>query len=132
MISATDRAYCAGLFEGEGSIHSSIRNSTNGTSRQRSIVLSITMTDREPLDLFDDIVGRGSIRGPFVAKNTGKPLYEYRIGRFEAIQFVVCNIWGWLSPRRKEQIEKAIKNYTTFNLTNKPMKLHRNTYGDYR
>lgn len=132
MISAIDRAYCAGLFEGEGSIFSSYRASTNGTSTQRSIVLTISMSDRFPLDLFGDAIGAGSLRGPYSTKGGTKPMYEYRVGRFEIVQFAICNMWQWLSPRRKEQCIKAIKNYTEFGLTNKPKKLRRNNRGDYR
>lgn len=134
MISAIDRAYCAGLFEGEGSIFSSYRASTNGTSTQRSIVVSISMSDRLPLDLFGDAIGAGSVRGPYknTAPNAIKAMYEYRTGKFEVVQFIVCNIWEWLSPRRKEQCTKALANYTSFELTNKPKKLRRNNRGDYR
>jgi hypothetical protein len=132
VIKDINRAYCAGLFEGEGTIHSSIRNKSGGSSRQRSIAISITMSDVMPLELFGDIVGAGTIRGPFSSKYGNKLMYEYRTNKFETVQFIICNIWDWLSPRRKEQCVKAINNYTSFKLSGPAYSLKRNNRGDYR
>jgi hypothetical protein len=109
VIKAEDRAYCAGLYEGEGNIFSLIIKDKlkDGTDARpyRAIKLRISMTDREPLDLFDDIMGFGRVDGPTQKGSKHyKPMFCYEITGFERVQFVVCQMWDWLSPRRKEQI----------------------------
>jgi hypothetical protein len=129
MITREDRAYLAGLFEGEGSIYAQIRQYPNGTTQQRSICITLSMTDRMPVELFGDIIGAGSVRGPYNTvtghNKNWKPKYDYRTNRFEIVQFIVCNIWEWLSPRRREQCIKAIQTYTSFQLVNSPKRLKR-------
>lgn len=135
MITAINRAYCAGLFEGEGNIYSCTRTSYKKNKKPgaliRQIKLDIGMTDLLPLELFNDIVGVGTINGPYDNKYGYKLRYMWRTDRFEEVQFVICNIWDWLSPRRKEQIVKALTSYTSFKLTNHPMRLSKNR-GNYR
>lgn len=114
-MQAEDRAYCAGLYEGEGYITFGLRkrNYQDGTPGRssRTIVLGIGMTDRYPLDLFDDVVGFGIIYGPYDKGSNSKPMYTYKVYGLERVQHVVCNIWYWLSPRRKDQITTAFTKY---------------------
>lgn len=138
MISKTDRAYCAGLFEGEGTIHARIRSYKRkfkeGYTTQRNISLAIAMAHQWPLEIFADAFGMGTVIGPFPnrAPNGIKPMYEFKTARFENIQFIVCNMWDWLSPERKLQCAKALKTYTSYELKNTPSHLKRNHRGDYR
>jgi len=118
IMEPEDRAYCAGLFEGEGNIHFSI-NKRNGRKSYRNIGIEISMTDREPLDLFDDLMGFGMVYGPIDGGNTRlgtreKLHYRYRVSGFERVQFVICQMWFWLSPRRKIQIAEALTSFTAF------------------
>jgi hypothetical protein len=125
LIPEKDRAYCAGLYEGEGSIVFTLRSQKkrDGSSGKfiRGIVLSINMTDVYPLELFEDIIGYGSVIGPFARGETEKgsirkPYYRYYVTGFERVQFAICQLWDWLSPRRKEQIEKAFTSYTSHHI----------------
>lgn len=120
-ISSTNRAYCAGLYEGEGSI-SFITKMNRGTTPTRSIRLSISMTDLYPLELFQDFIEVGTIYGPYASFRPGnKSTYLYQVYKYKDVLHVVSNIWYWLSPRRKEQIEKTMDAYSAFILIN-----HRN------
>ena len=112
-MSKEDRAYCAGLFEGEGHIGCYIKKNPKGYM-VRNLTLSIGMQNKEPLELVQDILNVGSLKGPYRNK-----MYIYAVRNFEHIQFVVCNLWFWLSPRRREQAEIALTTFHSFNLVSK-------------
>lgn len=104
-IKPEDRAYCAGLFEGEGSIVY-----TNGKSR--GIQLSIHSIDEHPLALFCELMGFGTVRGPYQRRTFNNlPIYKFDIVGYEKVQYAICQLWFWLSPRRKEQVIKALRGY---------------------
>ncbi len=119
MLEPEERAYCAGLFEGEGSISFTtgipLLKSGERGNPYRGIQLRIEMTDREPLELFGNMMGMGTLAGPF-PRNRKIPIYRYRVTGFEKVQYAICQLWFWLSPRRKEQISKALKSYTSHRL----------------
>ena len=118
MLSKESRAYCAGLYEGEGSI-----NFYKSRGR-RAIRINIQMTDRQPLELFQDFMGVGTIYGPY-QRGALKPIFQYQAHGFEAVQFIVCNIWSWLTERREHQIVNAFKNYTSHIITHPNMQRKR-------
>lgn len=100
-----DRAYCAGLFEGEGSICY-----TKGKSR--NIQISIHSIDEFTLNLFSELMGVGTVRGPYQRRTfDNQPIYKYDITGYPKVQFAICQMWFWLSPRRKEQITKALRGF---------------------
>lgn len=126
-------AYCAGLFEGEGTVGTYIRRPTeylheNGryyTYKSRSkIQLKIAMTDSSPLYIFADTFDRGSLLGPYKIRHTvhGKKVeetgykdrYHFEAWGFQGVQYIMAIIWPWLSLRRKEQYKKAVKIYLDF------------------
>lgn len=129
MIKEAYRTYCAGLFEGEGNIRY-YEHTTRTGNVKRSIRISIGMTDIYPLQLFYDIMEVGTLRenAQFGLKST-KPIHIYSASRFEHVQFIVCNIWDWLSPRRKEQIKTSITAYTSWKGKRTPYSLSRNEGG---
>lgn len=116
MIKAEDRAYCAGLFEGEGNINFGVTN-IKQRSPSRAISLVIRMTDKEPLDLFNDLIGFGNVTGPYNNGDKNKNIYCYKVTGYERVQFTVCQIWQWLSPRRKELIALALTDFKAFEIT---------------
>ncbi len=107
-------AYCAGLYEGEGSIGCSFsmdyRNRNPDKKPVRKLVLKISMTDVEPLIHFADFMELGSVTGPYELAS-GKMLYEYRIGTFEDVKLAIDRMYPWLSPRRQKQADAAIAKY---------------------
>lgn len=118
-------AWCAGMFEGEGSVRSRLTPSsyihTNGkrsSSQSVNIELKVTSTDLFPLELFNDIFDNaGSIytTNPNFTiskqKRTAK-LYKIRYDltfcNYKAVKHIYTNIEFWLSPRRKDQCETAL------------------------
>jgi hypothetical protein len=93
-------AYCAGLYEGEGSLITPSRGSAR---------LAVQMTDLEPLQKFQSIMG-GRISGPFTdRKRPGrKPWWCYAISNWGEVSKVIILIRPWLSPRRQARIDEAL------------------------
>jgi hypothetical protein len=102
-----DLAYCAGLYEGEGTVYTNLIK-----GKYRYINLAIVMSDLEPLYLFADTVNVGRLNGPYNLNYKDglirKERYRYYASGFEKVQYIIAMIWPWLSPRRKEQYERAV------------------------
>jgi hypothetical protein len=98
--------WAAGLYEGEGSFYFN-RN-------DNSIYLRIGMTDRWPLDRFRQIVGAGSVCGPYGPYSDHphwSPQWAYSCNGWQNCAQVVNLVWDFLSPRRQKQIEIAVERY---------------------
>lgn len=124
-----DVAYCAGLYEGEGTVGTYISKEGTYWSKERRkyrtkperavIGLRIRMTDLFPLQLFQDTFDAGYLGGPY--KNGGKDspehykdVYFYQVQNFEHVQYIMVHLWPWLSRRRKDQYAKAVKQFLAF------------------
>ena len=62
-MNETDKAYIAGLFDGEGSIEFTKRKEkkTNGTYSCRRISMEISMTDQSVLMWLHEVLGVGTL-----------------------------------------------------------------------
>src|SRR3990167_3038496 len=100
-------AWAAGLFEGEGSF------SYQRREKYMCIQVELGMTDEHPVRRFHEVVGVGSVTGPYPnSKPNHKPIYRWKIGSFEGVQAVISCLWFWLGARRKA---KAIELLTEYN-----------------
>lgn len=97
-------AYVAGLYEGEGNVCR--------RKDYRNVILSIRMTDREPLEKVLEYTTIGSVTGPH--KSTGPtkgreytPIYSYKVYGSN-VQAFIAMVWSHLSPRRKAQARAAL------------------------
>jgi len=125
-----DLAYCAGLFEGEGNIQffkqqNKLKDGSYGRSF-RSLQLKIEMTDKEPLIRFGESLAIGKVSGPYIKPDNRKSTYTFSVTKFEHVQYVISSIWYWLSPRRKEQISKALKSYLSHEMIRRPYRRESN------
>lgn len=107
------RAYCTGLFEGEGSIGYYIGTDLRNGNQYRRIKLEISMTDEQPIDIFWETMGVGKF---YVLDNlrSRKPVYRYQVQTYETVQYVVGILWEGLSPRRKQQCIDALSDYRNY------------------
>tara|TARA_Y100001973_G_C5097826_1_gene281011 strand:- start:200 stop:661 length:462 start_codon:yes stop_codon:yes gene_type:complete len=123
MIPETDRAYIAGLFDGEGSIHfkrgiekKKKHKNKPGYRLSNSLRLSmeITMTDKSVLEWVHEVLGVGTLTDkPRKGKRKdGTPyLKQYRWRcTFRDAYFVCCIIWPW-AHTKLPKITKVIQHY---------------------
>lgn len=92
-------AWAAGLYEGEGTCCAS-----NGGA-----VVSLTMTDLEPVQWFFETLGCGKIYGPYHNKNPKyKPIYRWFVCGWDNVDYVYKKLQPWLCDRRQKQFEKVL------------------------
>lgn len=99
MVLATDAAYAAGLFDGEGTIAISPR-----------VRMAVKMTDKGPVDSLHDILGGHVYQ--WQDTNKGRPTYEWRAagwdGTLEAIDAILE-----FSKGKRRQLE-VVNNYASY------------------
>jgi len=123
MIPDTDKAYIAGLFDGEGSIHmkrapekKKKHRGKPGYRMSNSLRLSmeITMTDKSVLTWVHEVLGCGTLtKKPRKGRRVDgtKYLMQYRWRcTFRDAYYVCCLIWPW-SHTKLEKVQKVISHY---------------------
>ena len=101
MANGYDRAWAAGLFEGEGSITWHTRNTKPG------VRLTLKMTDEDTVRRFASIAGEGQVYGPYTDKGRPhqKPHWEWAAVRASARRVAEWLI-PLLGPRRRARWEE--------------------------
>ena len=129
MIPETDRAYIAGLFDGEGSIHfrrgpeKKKKHKGEGyrISNSMRISMEIAMTDQSVLIWLHEVLGVGTLidkprKGK--RKDGTKYLMQYRWRcTFRDAYFVCLLIWPW-SHTKLPKIQKIIEHYSDKKIMN--------------
>ena len=122
MIPECDRAYIAGLFDGEGSIHfkrgveKKKKHKGKGYRISNSLRLSmeITMTDESVLRWVHEVLGVGTLnKKPRKGKRKDgtKYLMQYRWRCTFRDAYQVCRlIWPW-SKTKLHKVEQIIDHY---------------------
>ena len=124
MIPECDRAYIAGLFDGEGSIHmkrgpeKKKKHKGNGYRISNSLRLSmeITMTDRSVLSWVHQVLGVGTLtdkprKGRRVDGTKYLKQYRWRC-TFRDAYYVCCLLWPW-AHTKLPKIQQVIEHYAT-------------------
>ena len=123
MINDTDKAYIAGLFDGEGTIHfrrgpeKKKKHKGEGyrISNSMRISMEIAMTDRSVLIWLHEVLGVGTvIKKPRkgLRKNGTKYLMQYRWRcTFRDAYYVCLLIWPW-SHTKLPKIQQIIEHYS--------------------
>ena len=134
MIAETDKAYIAGLFDGEGSIHFKLgpekkkKHDGNGYRISNSLRLSmeITMTDRSVLAWVHEILGVGTLtdkprKGRRVDGTKYLKQYRWRC-TFRDAYYVCCLLWPW-AHTKLPKIQQVIEHYAEQTLNGKVIDL---------
>jgi len=118
MISDTDKAYIAGLFDGEGSIDFTKRKEKkkSGTYDCIRISMEISMTDRSVLVWLHEVLGVGTLTNKprkGKRKDGTKYLMQYRWRcTFRDAYYVCCLIWPWAHVKLPK-IQQIIEHYAS-------------------
>lgn len=108
-----DLGYCIGLYEGEGCVGCyPVRTKQNGkTYEYYYLRFAMHMTDSAPLYAFQEYMDIGTIRGPYRKGNGNKSVYTFDVTSAEEIKKIMRLMYDYLSPRRQEQWDEALKLY---------------------
>ena len=122
MVPETDRAYIAGLFDGEGSIHmrrgieKKKKHNGKGYRLSNSLRLSmeITMTDKSVLVWVHEVLGCGTLtdkprKGKRVDGTPYLKQYRWRC-TFRDAYYVCCLIWPW-AHTKLPKITQVMEHY---------------------
>lgn len=121
--SQIDLAWCAGFYEGEGTIHFQLqgRKLKDGSDGRpfRALLLTINQVEDYSLENFAMKLGIGKVTGPYKGRTANcKKYYQFRVTGYEDVQYVIASIWNWLSPRRQEQASYALQKYKEWGRVN--------------
>ena len=129
MLSESDIAYIAGLFDGEGSIHikRGIENKKKHTGKGRRISnsmrisMEITMTDESVLRWLHEVLGVGTLnRKPRKGrrKDGTKYLMQYRWRCTFRDAYYVCRLLWPYAHTKLPKIQQVIEHYASYVLMN--------------
>ena len=116
MISDVDKAYIAGLFDGEGSIHFKRKpeKKRSGTYDCMRISMEISMTDRSVLIWVHEVLGVGTLnKKPRKGKrgDGSNYLMQYRWRcTFRDAFYVCCLLWHF-AHTKLHKIQQVIEHY---------------------
>ena len=116
MISDVDKAYLAGLFDGEGSIHFKRKpeKKRSGTYDCMRISMEISMTDRSVLIWVHEVLGVGTLnkkprKGKRVDGSNYLMQYRWRC-TFRDAFYVCCLLWPF-AHTKLHKIQQVIEHY---------------------
>ena len=122
MVPDTDKAYIAGLFDGEGSIYFARRPEKKKkhkgkgyrTSMSQRISMEITMPDQSVIRWVHEVLGCGTVvkkprKG--LRKDGTKYLMQYKWRcTFRDAYYVCCLIWPW-AHTKLPKINQILEHY---------------------
>ncbi len=123
MIPDTDKAYIAGLFDGEGSIYFTRRpekkknhkGKGHRVSNSLRLSMEVTMTDRSVIYWLHEVLGCGTVNKKprkGLRKDGTKYLMQYRWRcTFRDAFYVCCLIWPW-AHTKLPKIQQVIEHYS--------------------
>ena len=123
MIPDTDKAYIAGLFDGEGSIYFTRRpekkknhkGKGHRVSNSLRLSMEVTMTDRSVIFWLCEVLGCGTVNKKprkGLRKNGTKYLMQWRWRcTFRDAYYVCCLIWPW-AHTKLPKIQQVIEHYS--------------------
>ncbi len=117
MIHETDRAYIAGLFDGEGCVSYKQYNRKRKHNKKPyptwQIRLEIAMTDKSVLVWLNEVLGVGTVGEKRYKSRYAlgwKKQWRWRCSHRDAF-YVCCLIWPW-SHIKLPEIQKIIQHYS--------------------
>jgi hypothetical protein len=93
-------AWAAGLFEGEGSIWFD----------RKTVRMGLNTTDEDVIKKFHEIVGVGSVIGPFHKNINHKPFFRWNIAKRIDVANLLHQFIPYLMSRRRAKAQEAL-NY---------------------
>lgn len=109
QLNMIELAWAAGFYDGEGCsciTKSSYYNKQGKQPRYRLVVTVSQKTNAFVLNRFNKAVQLGKIHGPDINFQ-----YRWSVTTFEEVQAVICLLWKFLSPVKRKQYLRIIKEW---------------------
>lgn len=104
MNRVAELAWAAGIIEGEGTLHATGR---------RNVVVAVVMTDEDVLRRLREVLGVGSITGPYLRREGTKPQWHWTVSCARHVAAVVMTLYPLLHERRREQARAVLEVWHT-------------------
>lgn len=112
MKDSTNLAWAAGFFDGEGCFHTSKPYKKKPNSKPRlHIAAIITQIHPEVLDRFCEILGVGSVRGPYQRGGDRSNIWRYQTQRPAEVKYIYEMLYPWLGSIKRAQGKEALGRY---------------------
>lgn len=124
LPSAEQRAWAAGLFDGEGCVGMWPMFNKARSRTYARVALTVCQVDRRVLDRFAALCpDRLKVRGPYKKINPkGRPAYQLGGTGIETIQFVMCLLWPWLGEVKRQQFSSVVTEFTAYSQEEKGLR----------
>jgi hypothetical protein len=106
-VKATELAWAAGFFDGEGNTACAVHESRKQATYFRAYA-QIAQVDRRALDRFKRVVRAGTICGPYKNNNNGSPYFTWRANKFSDVQRIYSELKPYLCVIKIKQFSQAI------------------------
>ncbi len=103
-MNKVERAWIAGIYEGEGCL--------SQHKRDGQWAIAINMSDEDVINRIKETVGFGKVSRPYAHKNH-KLTWYYTIHSRAEIHAFIANILPWLGTRRRENAQRFLDWYET-------------------
>lgn len=107
--------WCAGFFDGEGTVGLWKNRAGRASSKARRLTASVGQNVREPLDVFARVTGLGKVRGPYRNSNGGNTSYQWSVAGQDVVELMYL-LYDRLVLKRG-QFEDAVRQYKTYKAT---------------
>lgn len=114
MSRLSDLAWAAGVWEGEGCFSLARQKKPKRGVAYIYAMATLTMTDEDIVRRLGEIIGMGTVKGPYTYKSGGRklPYWEFRIQGKGALE--VAELFRpWLGKRRLKQVEAMRQRNST-------------------
>lgn len=119
-MTATELAWCAGFFDGEGYSAFAMRTARykdgKPSKKYGRLDVMITQNDRRVLDRFQKAVGLGKVKGPYQPRGTKNPRWYYYATGFPQFSVVMESLWPYLGEIKRQQFMAALDAYKAYQL----------------
>lgn len=105
----TDRAWLAGLYEGEGCC--SVRDNS------KSVSIIMTTTDKDVIEKVQSIFGSGNVT--VQNRPNRKESYQWSVGKRNEVERFISETIEFLGQRRTEKFNEALNVYLQRDIRNK-------------
>jgi hypothetical protein len=105
MAKIAERAWAAGLFDGEGSVFAS---KSTARPKHRKLNMAVVMADRPSIERFATAVDVGTVIRLKRETNAGRTVYRWCSQNEEGVKQALRTLWPFLGEQKRIQACEAL------------------------